>query len=100
MCILLGKSYHFAEMQSVYFKAPADWAKGKYYPSAEMYSVYSKNPAVWSKGKSYSSAEMHSVYSTTQPFGPSGSLTPLQRCTRCTLQPAGPKRSSNIQELE
>ena len=40
---------------------------------------------------SYPSAEMQSVYSTVQPTGPQhtrlGSLTLLQRCSRCILQP-------------
>ena len=47
----LGESYSSADMQSVYFTAPADWATGQSlgesYPSAEMLSVYFTAQAYW-----------------------------------------------------
>ena len=103
-----GASYPSAEMQSVYSTAPGDWATGilvgagggvlplyrdavgvfyssrwlghrntrwcggASYPSAEMQSVYSTAPGDWATG-----------YSLVQ--GGGNRLTPLQRCSRCTL---------------
>ena len=63
------------------------------YPSAEMQSVYSTVPADWATGhwlgESYSSAKMQSVYSIAPANWATRweSLNPLQRWTRCILQP-------------
>ena len=112
----LGESYPLAEMQSVYSTAPADWATGwgsltplqrcsrciqqprligplaggVLPPCRDAVGVF--NSPGWlghSPGESYPPAEMQSVYSTAPADWATrlGSLTPLQRCSRCIQQP-------------
>ena len=106
---LLGEYYPYAEKQSVYSTAQANWAGclvsylghslvGSY-PSAEVESVHFTAPAYWasclvsypghSLGESYPSAVMQSVYSTAPANWATHwrSFTPLQSCSRCILQP-------------
>ena len=113
---LLGESYPSAEMQSMYSTAPSDWtlcwgsltplqrcSQCILQPQATGLFVggvlplcrdavnvfYSPKRLDSLLGESYPSAEMQSMYSTA----PSdwtlcwGSLTPLQRCSQCILQP-------------
>ena len=74
---------------------------GESYLSAEMPSVYSAAPSTGHLlGESYPSAEMQSVYSAAPTPQDTcwGSLTLLQRCSRCILQPphqpTGPQNTS------
>ena len=94
------KSYPSAEMQSVYSTAPANWATrhlhGESYPSAEMQSVYSTALANWATRHLHGGVlpfcrDAVSVFYSPSQLGHKTlawrSLTLLQRCSQCILQP-------------
>ena len=76
---------------------------GETYPFAEVQSVYSSTPDYWvleHGGESYTSTKMQLVYSTAPADSVRGhflweSHIPLQRCSRCILQPqaSGPQNT-------
>ena len=118
----LRRSYSSVEIQSLYSTVPAHWTTrtlvgGRSYPSAEKQSVYSIAQADWVTGTLFEevlpTVEIKSLYSTvlvdwtTKTLFGGGGLTPLQRSSRCILQPKpiGPpghslRRSYNSVEIQ